>query len=143
MRTAAAAHPDATGGGADASSAINAAYHELSDPLRRAGALLRRLGAPAVQDPGLPSEFLMEAMEIREQVDAARGDPGALASIRGQVLARHREALDGIAAGFLAVQGAADPPDASATSAILASINLARALARVLEQIDAEEERSR
>lgn len=143
MRTAAAAHPDATGAGADASTAINAAYHELSDPLRRASALLARLGAPAVPDPGLPSEFLLEAMEIREQVDAARGDPGALAAIRAEVLVRHRQANDEIAAGFSAMQGAATAPDAPATSAILGSMNLSRALARVLEQIDSEAERSR
>ena len=63
MRAAAAAHPDADGG-VDSSAEVNAAYHELADPLKRAAALLRRLGAPAVADPGLPQDFLLEAMGI-------------------------------------------------------------------------------
>jgi len=134
MRAAAAAHPDADGG-VESSAAVNAAYHELADPLRRAAALLRRLDAPPVADPGLPPAFLLEAMEIREEVDAAKGDRAALDAIRDAIQGRHREALDGIAAAFADIVGA---PDEAVARRVLVGVNLARALARILEQIDQE-----
>ena len=137
MRAAAAAHPDADGG-VDSSAEVNAAYHELADPLKRAAALLRRLGAPAVADPGLPQDFLLEAMEIREEVDAAGGDRARLDAIHDAVSARHAAAVDGIAAAFAEIGGV---PDEAATRRVLCGMNLARALARIMEQIVAQVER--
>lgn len=135
MRAAAAAHPDATGDSADAGARVNAAYQELSDPLRRASALLRRHRAPVVPDPGLPPAFLIEAMELREAVDAAAGDGARLAEIRSEVAARHAAALEAIAESFRRIEGA---PDSGAVSRISSEMNIARALARIVEQIDRE-----
>lgn len=59
-----AAHPDHHAGGQDATAAVNAAYHTLRDPVRRAEFLLG--GTAGGQDPAL----LMEVMDIREQADA-------------------------------------------------------------------------
>jgi len=137
MRAAAAAHPDADGG-VDSSASVNAAYHELVDPLRRAAALLRRLRAPSVADPGLPQEFLLEAMELREEVDAAKDDRATLDAIHARIAARHSEALDEIAEAFASIQGA---PDESCARRVLAGMNLARALARILEQVLGQLER--
>ena len=53
---------------------INEAYQRLKDPLKRAGYLCELNGAPinAENNTAMPTEFLMQQMEWREALDAAK-----------------------------------------------------------------------
>lgn len=74
---------------------VNAAYRELRDPLRRAELLLAR--APAHAEPPIDDDFLMEALEAREDLRelAKRRDisgiEAALASVEVAVRALEAE----------------------------------------------------
>ncbi|MBI5277936.1 MAG: Fe-S protein assembly co-chaperone HscB [Burkholderiales bacterium] len=78
------AHPDkfaAQGGAAQRlalqwSVRINEAYNRLKDPLRRAAYLCQLRGAPieAEKNTAMPADFLVEQMEWREELEAARGE---------------------------------------------------------------------
>lgn len=64
------------------SSALNEAYSLLKDPRQRAEHLLVSCGGKSAdQDKSTPAAFLMEQMELREEVEAAQaqGDAAALA----------------------------------------------------------------
>lgn len=76
---------------------INEAYQRLKDPLKRAGYLCERLGAPiaAESNTAMPREFLMEQMEWRESLDEAI-DEEELEELAERVLARRRELLQRI-----------------------------------------------
>ena len=53
---------------------INEAYQRLKDPLKRAGYLCELNGAPinAENNTAMPTDFLMQQMEWREALDAAK-----------------------------------------------------------------------
>ena len=53
---------------------INEAYQRLKDPLRRASYLCELYGAPvnAEDNTAMPADFLMQQMEWRESLDAAK-----------------------------------------------------------------------
>jgi molecular chaperone HscB len=53
---------------------INEAYQRLKDPLKRAGYLCELHGAPvnAENNTAMPADFLMQQMQWREALDAAR-----------------------------------------------------------------------
>ncbi len=55
------------------SARINEAYRRLKDPLKRAAYLCELHGAPidAESNTAMPAEFLMQQMELREQLDEA------------------------------------------------------------------------
>ena len=55
---------------------INEAYQRLKDPLKRAAYLCELQGAPirAEDNTAMPAEFLMQQMEWREALDAARSE---------------------------------------------------------------------
>jgi len=74
----ATAHPDRFSDPVDQADAavrtaeINEAYATLTDPERRANALLIKLGGPAKNDDkSLPPDLLMQMMEVREQSEQA------------------------------------------------------------------------
>ena len=56
------------------SARINEAYQRLKDPQRRAAYLCELHGAPiqAENNTAMPAEFLMQQMELREQMDEHR-----------------------------------------------------------------------
>jgi molecular chaperone HscB len=55
-----------------ATAAVNEAYVTLKDPFRRAEHLLSLLGGPsATEMKDIPPAFLMEMMDVREQIEAA------------------------------------------------------------------------
>jgi DnaJ-domain-containing protein 1 len=81
-------HPDAHQLGTTAeqqaslvlSSALNEAYATLRDPFRRADYLLHLLGGPSASElKEVPGDFLMEMLELREQIDTADSDGSASA----------------------------------------------------------------
>lgn len=68
-------HPDHHAGGQDDAAEVNAAYHALRDPIRRAEAIL---GPGAV--PTADSVFLMEMMDLRGRAEA--GDSTVTAELK-------------------------------------------------------------
>ena len=78
IQASAATHPDRytdpveQAQAAERSAEVNHAYAVLSDPERRADALLTLLGGPAKdEDKSLPPDLLMDMMEVREQLEEA------------------------------------------------------------------------
>ena len=83
---------------------INEAYQRLKDPLKRAAYLCELAGAPinAHSNTAMPSAFLMQQMEWREELDDAR-DETTLSALRENVDAAQR-GLIGECATLLDVQ---------------------------------------
>ncbi|MFG0275507.1 MAG: iron-sulfur cluster co-chaperone HscB C-terminal domain-containing protein [Phycisphaerales bacterium] len=141
-------HPDRVGalpGGADEgeiarrAALLNDAKRTLEDPERRADALLVLLGGPAREDEkSLPPAFLMEVMEIREDLEDAVGaaDRERIASHEAWADTRRLALIDEVARAFAAL---ADPPDGDALRDIRVTLNAWRYIERMREQIDAPE----
>ncbi len=83
---------------------VNDAWRVLRDPVRRAEALLTRLGAlvQESQSPPTDQELLMEIMDLREELSAARQkhDPEAVIRVSGKVRQRQAQLTDRMAADF-------------------------------------------
>src|SRR5690348_13372104 len=79
-----AAHPDFHASNSESqdraseeASKINEAYAILRSPIRRSEYLLERLGGPTSEGGrDLPPEFLMEVMELREEIEEVRESGG-------------------------------------------------------------------
>ncbi len=110
-------HPDHHADGQDDTAAVNAAYHTLRDPLRRAEYLLGLMPATGTVPPD--PEFLTAMMADRERAEA--GDP----TVATDLAAR----LSGLTAD-LGRQFAAD--DATAVRRTLAAAKTVRSLLRQL-----------
>lgn len=65
--------------------AVNEAWRVIRDPLSRALALLALHDAPLREGDRASPTLLMEVMELREALEAARGDADAVAPLRAQV----------------------------------------------------------
>ncbi len=94
-------HPDFFGAASDdmkdlsvhLSAELNEALRVLIDPVMRAGYLLELSGGTsASQDRSVPQDVLMDAMELREQLEESSPDPVVLASIK-EAVDRRRNAL--------------------------------------------------
>lgn len=130
-------HPDLAGENAalDAA-ALTGARATLADPERRATALLALLGGPAAgDDRSLPDAFLMEIMELREQIESELASGGAAARERWTAFAegRRREHTERVAALFAALT---DPPADTDLRAIRLELNAWRYTERLIEQLD-------
>ena len=80
------AHPDLASGDDDAAAALNEAYAALKDPFRRAEHLLELLGGPSAKDDkSVPPAFLMEMLELREAMEAAKDSPVEIARIEADL----------------------------------------------------------
>jgi len=108
-------HPDRFAAGSAAERRVamqwatraNEAFQTLRSPLKRAAYLCERHGAPiaAESNTAMAPEFLMQQLELREALQAARSDrePASLARLREEVdrlreetIAALSEALDGL-----------------------------------------------
>jgi molecular chaperone HscB len=152
-------HPDRFVGGTnavqrramEASAALNEAYRTLRDPVRRAEYLVRLGGIdldssdPVRGAPRMDQVFLMDMIERREQLQAARRDAGELAAMREQVDVEAEgvldEALAALETALTRPGGLAPDPAGTPNPAVAAA---ARALVhhryvqRLLDEIDAE-----
>lgn len=77
---------------------INEAYRRLRDPLQRAAYLCELHNTPvqAEDNTAMPTVFLMQQMELREQLDEA-DTPAALQALRDEVAALREQTLEQIA----------------------------------------------
>lgn len=140
-------HPDRFAGGSDqdrrlsmqSSSHLNEANSTLRDPLKRARYLLELndvdLGADhqTTQD----TEFLMEQMELREQLDQARSDPDPHQSISALVsgLERRLEIMAEEMGGYFADP---TPEKLDAARRLMLKMQFLRKLRHDAEQLEAE-----
>jgi molecular chaperone HscB len=76
---------------------INEAYQRLKDPIKRASYLCALNGHPidAEKNTAMPSDFLMQQMEWREELDEAR-DAAAFDKLRAEVEAGRARALSSL-----------------------------------------------
>ncbi len=106
-----ALHPDfhqlGTGGeqraSLDLTAALNEANLTLRDPVRRAEYLLTLHGGPTgLQEKSLDQMFLMEMMDIREQLEVAKAatDEVAIAALEADLTARNAAQIGQIAKLF-------------------------------------------
>lgn len=129
LRRAAAVHPDRGDDDGVAAAELNLAREVLANPESRANALLARLGGPgAGQDKSLPSEFLVEMMEVREAIEAARSDAAESARWVRWADERRAEYVARLTGLF-----AASPP---VLAEIRRELNAWRYIERLIEQLD-------
>lgn len=135
LAAAASVHPDLASGDPEAparAAALNAARDTLADPERRATALLHLLGGPsAAEDKSLPDGFLIDMLEVREQVEASRGDAEATARWERWADEQRDAFIQRVAALF---EGAANDP--ARRAAIRRELNAWRYIERLIEQLD-------
>jgi molecular chaperone HscB len=130
-------HPDRVAGGTAAervaalsrSRALNDAYQLIKRPVPRAEYLLARAGVTIGDNERLDPTFLMEILELREELAAARtaGDTALVERLQRAMQARRKDALDALPALFAAT----DLP------AIKDRLILLRYVNRYLEECDA------
>jgi molecular chaperone HscB len=144
-----ALHPDRHAGAAATSRRlalgrmieVNEALRVLRDPVRRAGALARRLGLPVGegQEPKASPALLMDFMDAREELGAAVAakDAAAVAALATGMRDREAKVTSALAEAF------ADPgdlSDARRRDAILALLGELRYVRRFLDEVAAFEE---
>jgi molecular chaperone HscB len=90
---------------------INEAYQRLKNPIKRATYLCELNGSPinAEHNTSMPSDFLMQQMAWREELEDA-ADPHALEKLRGEVETARARALASL--DWL-IDGKADYPEAA------------------------------
>lgn len=146
LRRAAALHPDRVGGDGAAdpiaqaeaqrtSAALNDARTVLADDEQRANLLLSLLGGPAKeQDKSLPDNFLIDMMDVRQEMESALASEDLLERERMEAWARDRRAqhVDSVRSGFAAM---GEHPSPAALANIRRELNAWRYIERMLEQL--------
>jgi molecular chaperone HscB len=130
-------HPDRVAGGTAAervvalsrSRALNDAYQLIKRPVPRAEYLLARAGVTIGDNERLDPAFLMEILELREELGAARAaeDTALVERLQRAMQARRKDALDALPALFAA----------SDFAAIKERLIVLRYVNRYLEECDA------
>ena len=138
-------HPDLAGSDPDIqasaqarTAALNDAATTLRDPERRANALLHRLGGPSKEgDKSLPPGFLQDILEVRMEIEEARGDPIATEKWEQWARSERQEQARLCSTLFTEVATATDPmPRAQSLAAIRLQLNAWRYIERLIEQLD-------
>ena len=92
---------------------VNEAWRKLRDPVRRAEALLARLGVVIAEgeEPKATPELLMDMMDKRESLSEARRahDLAAIERLSGEVRARQQGVLAELERGFSGALAASGP----------------------------------
>jgi molecular chaperone HscB len=137
-----ALHPDFHGSASESeqsasgamTASLNEAYRTLQDGFSRAEYLLQLLGGPtAAQDKRQDSLFLMEMMELREQLDEIRSTGGDASELSRTIACRYTDVLADAGRKLDAL-----PTDANELSSIRQLLNVAKTLKSVLREIDGE-----
>ncbi len=119
--------------------AVNSAWRQLRDPVKRAEAVLQARGVTVGEgaEPKAPPALLMEMMEVRETLSDARRsrDIDAIMQLSEQMRAREKAVLANLAAGF---EQAGE--DQSMLLALLPNLGELRYLRRFFEELEAIEE---
>ena len=132
-----AVHPDFHHGGSGGeqaasealTAAVNEAYTTLKDPFRRAEHLLTLLGGPtAAEVKDIPPAFLMEMMDLREEIEQAD------AAGKAKYEADARQRLDAIYAGLVPMFEKAEANTATRLS-IRKELNAAKYLKGILRDL--------
>lgn len=115
-------------------SAVNEAYRVLSDPEKAANALLARLGGPGPEHAkALPDGFLMEMLDIRDELEEAKAtkDPERIGKLEAWADEQRGMWLSRVSEQFAAHGEGNDLRDA-----IRQSLNAWRYIERLIEQLD-------
>ena len=122
----------------DATARLNEAYLALRDPIRRGEYLLQLLGGPKPQDEkNLDQLFLMEMMELREQIEDSRGQFDRLQTVERELQTRIAGVVSGLAEAFAKLeqdQEAAFSP--MELSRVRRALNAARTLQSLQRELD-------
>ncbi|MFU8828331.1 MAG: iron-sulfur cluster co-chaperone HscB C-terminal domain-containing protein [Phycisphaerales bacterium] len=139
LRATGANHPDRAQDPEEAQvrlSAINRAYRTLSDPEAAANALLERSGEDAAnRSKALPDGFLIEMLEIRDELEEAKAtkDPERIAKLEAWA-----DEQRGMWTARVTEQFAAHSEGNDQRDAIRESLNAWRYIERLIEQLDPE-----
>ncbi|MEC9373198.1 MAG: iron-sulfur cluster co-chaperone HscB C-terminal domain-containing protein [Planctomycetota bacterium] len=142
LKRSAALHPDrvqaASDDAARAGAELNADKRALEDPERRARALLARHDGAGVDDENaLPDGFLMEILEVREEMEAARDRGDSMDHYESWAEERRAEHIERLGPMFDRLEAAQDDSERrAAASEIRLELNAWRYIERMLEQLD-------
>jgi len=118
---------------------VNEAWRTVRDPIKRAEALLRRLGVPSGEttEPNPSTDLLMEMMEAREELSegARAGNMEAVQNLGKKMHFREREALAALGVAFDAAGS-----DTAAARKLVHYLGELRYLRRFLDEVSAIEE---
>jgi molecular chaperone HscB len=144
-----AIHPDyhVAGSSADLeaslelSAAVNEAYNTLRDPFARAEHLLALEGGPtAAEHRSMPAAFLGEMLELREELESARGNPAATERLASDFAARYNALLTTVGGLFQRLEATA--PGAGERAGVLqqirASLNAVKYVRGLIRDLNAE-----
>jgi molecular chaperone HscB len=141
------AHPDAIGAemleglddAAGHTADLNRAKSVLESDESRANLLLGLLGGPTKEaDKSLPEGFLMEVMDVREQVEAAlaSNDPSQRAKWKHWAMDQRRAYVTGAQAFFERMLSQTDAPSEQSRRELRRHLNAWRYIERMIEQLD-------
>jgi len=115
---------------------VNEAYRALRDPVKRAECLLAARGVPIGDgaEPRPPAELLMEIMEVREELAAARRakDLPALERLERAMRTKEQATTAALTQGFAAAGGAVE-----LLAALLPELGKLRYYRRFFEELEA------
>ncbi len=115
--------------------ALNDARAILADDEQRANLVLALCGGPTKeQDKSLPDGFLMEMMDIRQEMEAALAgdDPAERSRIEQWASERRRQHIDAVRSMF---QRLGEHPRPDALAAVRRELNAWRYIERMIEQL--------
>jgi len=121
------------------SMALNEAYKVLKRPIGRAEHLLAREGITIGGNERLEPDFLMEILELREELAGARvaGELTKVARLEEAMRARHRDTVAALGPLFARTEVEVAEARASTFAEIKAKLILLRYVGRYLEECEA------
>lgn len=111
---------------------LNRAKHVLGDPELRAVVIWKLWGG--VESMDMPPGFLMEMMEVREEIERAAGDKAAAAKWQQWATERREEYLRKVGALFAKLM-AGSPANAAVLKQVKMELNGWRYVERLIEQL--------
>lgn len=124
----------------DLSAAVNEAYNTLRDPFARAEHLLALEGGPsAAEHKQVPPAFLAEMLDLREQLEAARGAGGTkLDALAADFDARSAALLAAVGELFDRYERTASGDRANLLKSVRASLNAAKYVRGLLRDLHSD-----